>query len=327
MVREVLSSKLGLILFCDIGIEHVVVFLNKTDVADPEMIELAEMEVRDVMNEVGYKGDDAAIIAGSALCALEDQNPEIGRDAVLKLLDTIDEKIPEPLREVDKPFMMPVEKTYYIAGRGTVITGKVLHGKVKKGDEVQILGYEKEFKTNVVGMETFHQTLEEAVAGDSVGLLIKNIKREDLKRGMVAAAPNTLEMHDNVLAKAYILTADEGGMGKPILHRMRAILFTLLADIRFVVDLMDKDMVLPGEDVTIKIGLGKKLVLRQGQRFTFRALGHTLGTGVITEVLPDFTLKERTVHKMGRTKKERAKFAEKYSDVMAQYGSKVPELG
>lgn len=143
-----------------LGVEHIVVFLNKADIADPEMIELAEMELRDVMNEIGLKGDEVPVVTGSALCALEGVNPEIGRDAVFKLLDTVDQFIPEPKRDIDKPLMLPIEKNYAIAGRGTVATGKIETGRAKKGDEVQILGYDKEIKTTIAGIETFHQTLD-----------------------------------------------------------------------------------------------------------------------------------------------------------------------
>ena len=315
-----------LVLAKQIGIQHIVVYLNKADIADKEMVELAEMELRDVMTEIGFSGDSVPIITGSALAALEGASPEIGRDSILKLLDTIDEYIPEPVRDLDKPFMLPIERTHAIQGRGTVVTGKVERGVLKKGDEVQILGFDKDMKTTIAGIEMFKQILDDARAGDSIGALIRGVKREDVRRGMVLCAPGSLQLSDQAMAKVYFLNKEEGGFPKPILTHLVSTLFTMTADMKFKLDFIDKEMVMPGEDIEMRIRLPKSLVLEKGQRFTVREMGYTLATGVITEVLPNMTLTEKQAFMKGRTRKEREAFAEKYAEVLKEYTTK-PVLG
>lgn len=200
-----------LLLAKQIGIEHIVVFLNKADAADKEMLELVEMELRELLTEHGYNGDEVPIVTGSALCALEGKEPEIGRDAVMKLLDTVDSYIPTPIRELDKPFLMPIENVYSIPGRGTVVTGRLNRGVIKKGMECEIVGYNKFFKTTITGIEMFHKILEEAQAGDQLGALIRGVKREEVRRGMALCKPGTIKQHDHFEVQVYVLKKEEGG--------------------------------------------------------------------------------------------------------------------
>lgn len=198
-----------------IGINHIVVFINKVDAADQEMVDLVEMEIRELMSEMGYDGDKTPVIKGSALCALEGRNPEIGSDAIMQLLNEVDTYVPTPIRELDKPFLLPVENVYSIPGRGTVVTGRLERGVVKKGQECEFVGYNKVFKSTVTGVEMFHQILEEAQAGDQLGALVRGLKRDDIRRGMVMAKPGSVKANDQIEAQVYILSKEEGGRSKP----------------------------------------------------------------------------------------------------------------
>lgn len=206
------------------------------------------MEMRELLTEMGYDGENIPMIKGSALSALEGKQPEIGSAAIAKLLDAIDQHIPDPVRELDKPFLMPVEGTHSIPGRGTVVTGKLDRGKIKKGMECEFIGYTKSFKSTITGIEMFHQTLEEAHAGDQLGALIKGTKREDIRRGMIMCKPGSMKAHDNFEAQAYILLEKEGGRKKPIINYMQLVLYSKTWDCPVQVLMKDKSMVMPGED-------------------------------------------------------------------------------
>ncbi|XP_058789528.1 elongation factor Tu, mitochondrial-like [Phymastichus coffea] len=304
------QTKEHLLLAKQIGIEHIVVFINKVDAADAEMVELVEMEIRELMTEMGFNGDKVAVIKGSALCALEGKNPEIGKDAILKLLEACDNNVPVPERELDKPFLLPVEGTYSIAGRGTVVTGRLERGKLKKGTEVEFLGYEKSIKSTVTGIEMFHKILEYAEAGDQLGALVKGLKREDVRRGMVMAKPGSIKSHNHIEAQAYILTTEEGGRKKPIQDRIQLQMYSKTWDIPVSVTVPGKNMAMPGEDATLDLKLLKSMVCEKGQRFTLRDGNTTVGTGVITNLLTPLTEDEKFIlleGKKGIRKLERLK--------------------
>ena len=237
-----------LLLAKQIGINHIVVFINKVDAADAEMVELVEMEIRELLTEMGYNGDAIEIIKGSALMALEGKNPEIGAESILKLLDAIDKSIPTPERDLDKPFLMPVENVYSIAGRGTVVTGRLERGIIKKGMEAEFVGYNKVIKSTITGIEMFHQILSEAQAGDQLGALVRGLKREDVRRGMVLCKPGTMKAYDNIEAQAYILSPNEGGRKKPIANFMQLQMYSKTWDCPAVVSIPEKNMAMPGED-------------------------------------------------------------------------------
>lgn len=237
-----------LLLSRQIGINHIVVFINKVDAADQEMVDLVEMEIRELMTEMGYDGDNAPIVRGSALCALEGKSPEIGADAILKLLEEVDKHIPTPVRELDKPFLLPVESVYSIVGRGTVVTGRLERGVIKKGNECEFVGYNKVIKSTVTGVEMFHQILEEAQAGDQVGALVRGIKRDDIKRGMIMCKPGTLKAIDHLEAQVYILNKEEGGRHKPFTSFIQLQMFSRTWDCAAQVTIPGKEMVMPGED-------------------------------------------------------------------------------
>lgn len=294
-----------LLLAKQIGINHIVVFINKVDAADQEMVDLVEMEIRELMSEMGYDGDNVPVIKGSALCALEGKNPEIGADAVMKLLEEVDKFIPTPTRDLDKPFLLPVENVYSIPGRGTVVTGRLERGIVKKGSECEFVGYNKVIKSTVTGVEMFHQILEEAQAGDQLGALVRGVKRDDIKRGMVMCKPGSVKAHDNLEAQVYILSKDEGGRSKPFTSFIQLQMFSRTWDCAAQVNIPDKEMVMPGEDAKLVLRLMRPMVLEQGQRFTLRDGHLTLGTGVVTKVLNPLTEEERLSLTEGKKAREK----------------------
>ncbi|VVC92682.1 unnamed protein product [Leptidea sinapis] len=248
-----------LVLAKQIGIQHVVVFINKVDAADQEMVELVEMEIRELMTEMGYDGENLPVVKGSALCALDGKNPDIGADAISKLLEEVDRFIPTPIRDLDKPFLLPVEAVHSIPGRGTVVTGRLQRGVLKKGTECEIVGHGKVMKTTVTGVEMFHKTLDEAQAGDQLGALVRSIKREQIRRGMVMSKPGTVKAHDNIEAAVYVLSKEEGGRSKPFTSFIQLQIFTLrLGDITLgtgVITKINKEL---SEDERLKILEGKK---------------------------------------------------------------------
>ncbi|XP_057655245.1 elongation factor Tu, mitochondrial [Diorhabda carinulata] len=294
-----------LLLAKQIGVEHIVVFINKVDAADQEMVELVEIEIRELLTEMGFDGDNIPIIAGSALCALEGKNPEIGSEAVMKLLKEVDRYIPTPVRELDKPFLLPVEHTYSIPGRGTVVTGRLERGILKKGAECEFVGYNKVLKSVVTGIEMFHQILDEAHAGDQVGALVRGLKRDDVKRGMILAKPGTVKSHDHIEAQVYVLSKDEGGRTKPFTSFIQLQMFCRTWDCAAQVVVPDKEMVMPGEDSRLILKMMRPMVLEQGKRFTLRDGSQTLGTGVVTKTLPRLTENERMALTEGKKAREK----------------------
>jgi len=289
-----------------IGITHLVVYINKVDAADSEMVELVEMEVVELLNEMGFDGASTPIVKGSALCALEDKEQAIGRDTIEELMSTVDSYIPVPERDLDKPFMLPVEAVFSIPNRGTVVTGRLDRGRVKKGQEVEFLGLVKKFKAVVTGIETFQKTLEEAHAGDNMGALIRGLKRDQVKRGMTMCKPGAYKAHDNVEAKVYKLTAEEGGSDKPINHMSNLSIFSRTWNMVAQVRLPEgKDMMMDGEDGNMVLRFPKPLMLEKGQRFTIRNGPKTIGTGVFTQVLKNLTEDEREDIHLGKKKREK----------------------
>lgn len=276
-----------LLLARQIGVEHVVVFINKADaVDDKEMLELVEIEIRELLTEFGYDGENTPVVTGSALCALENREPELGVNAIMKLLEIVDSYIPLPQRELDKPFLLPIEASYSIPGRGTVVTGTMERGIIKKGDETEFLGFSKAFKSVVTGIEMFHKSLDRAEAGDNLGALVRGLKREDIRRGMVMCKPGSVKPHQKVKAQVYILSKEEGGRHKPFVTNFMPVMFSLTWDMVCRVALPPgKDMVMPGEDTSLELTLRMPMVLEKGQRFTLRDGNKTIGTGLVTEIL------------------------------------------
>uniref|UniRef100_A0ABI7Z417 Elongation factor Tu, mitochondrial n=1 Tax=Felis catus TaxID=9685 RepID=A0ABI7Z417_FELCA len=273
--------------YVKIGVEHVVVYINKADaVQDSEMVELVELEIRELLTEFGYKGEETPVIVGSALCALEQRDPELGLKSVQKLLDAVDTYIPVPTRDLEKPFLLPVESVYSIPGRGTVVTGTLERGILKKGDECEFLGHSKNIRTVVTGIEMFHKSLERAEAGDNLGALVRGLKREDLRRGLVMAKPGTIQPHQKVEAQVYILSKEEGGRHKPFVSHFMPVMFSLTWDMACRVILPPgKELAMPGEDLKLSLILRQPMILEKGQRFTLRDGNRTIGTGLVTETL------------------------------------------
>lgn len=239
-----------LLLARQIGVKHIVVYINKVDAADAEMIDLVEMEIRELMSEMGFDGDNVPVIRGSARCALEDKSPEIGQESIVKLLDVIDTAIPVAEREMDKPFLMSIEHVYSIPNRGTVVSGLLERGTLKKGTECEITGYNKTVKSTVTGIEMFHQILEQAQAGDQMGAMIRGVKRDDIRRGMVLVKPGSVKLVDNVDAQVYILKKDEGGRERPFTNFAQLQLFSKTWDCAAQVLVPGGNMVMPGTDGT-----------------------------------------------------------------------------
>ncbi|KAJ3140089.1 translation elongation factor Tu [Physocladia obscura] len=290
------QTKEHLLLARQVGIESIVVFVNKVDaVDDKEMLELVEMEMRDLLSDYGFPGDKVPIIMGSALCALNDTNPELGEQSIIKLMEAVDEHIPVPTRDLDKPFLMPVEDVFSIAGRGTVCTGRVERGVITKGAEVEIIGFGQTLKTTVTGVEMFHKELDRAEAGDNAGLLLRGLKREQLRRGQVIAFPGSISPHTTFLAQLYVLTKDEGGRHTPFVDNYRPQLFSRTLDITCAITWPDTEagnanrnegkMIMPGDNVEMQIELTQPMALNEGLRFTVREGGKTVGTGVVSKIL------------------------------------------
>ncbi|XP_075942354.1 elongation factor Tu, mitochondrial [Anarhichas minor] len=276
-----------LLLARQIGVDHVVVFINKADaVEDKEMVELVEIEIRELLTEFGYDGENTPVVVGSALCALENREPELGVNAVMNLLDIVDSYVPLPKRELEKPFLLPIEGVYSIPGRGTVVTGTMERGIIKKGDDCEFVGHNRSFKSVVTGIEMFHKSLDRAEAGDNLGALVRGLKREDIRRGMVMCKPGSIMPYQTIKAQVYVLSKEEGGRHKPFVTNFMPVMFSLTWDMACRVTLPDdKEMVMPGEDTSLTLTLRQPMVLEKGQRFTLRDGNKTIGTGLVTDIL------------------------------------------
>jgi elongation factor Tu len=268
-----------------VGVPALVVFLNKMDLADPDLVELVEMEVRELLSKYGFDGDNIPIVKGSAVAALEDKTPEIGEQAILELMEAVDSYIPQPERAKDKPFLMPVEDVFSISGRGTVATGRVERGIVKVGDEIEVVGLRPTSKTIVTGVEMFRKLLDQGEAGDNIGALLRGTKREDLERGQVLAAPGSITPHTKFHAQAYILTKEEGGRHTPFFTNYRPQFYFRTTDVTGIVALQEgTEMVMPGDNVSIDVDLIAPIAMDDGLRFAIREGGRTVGSGVVAKV-------------------------------------------
>ena len=269
-----------------VGVPALVVFLNKMDLADPELVELVELEVRDLLSSYQFPGDDIPIIQGSAVCALEGKQPEIGEDAVLKLMAAVDSYIPQPERAIDRPFLMPIEDVFSISGRGTVVTGRVERGIVNVGDEVEIVGIKNTVKTIVTGVEMFRKLLDRGEAGDNIGALLRGTKREDVERGQVLAKPGSITPHKKFKAEAYVLTKEEGGRHTPFFTNYRPQFYFRTTDVTGVVQLPEGvEMVMPGDNVSMDVELIQPIAMDEGLRFAIREGGRTVGAGVVAKIM------------------------------------------
>jgi elongation factor Tu len=270
-----------------VGVPALVVFMNKVDmVDDPELIELVEMEVRELLSSYQFPGDDIPIIKGSALMALEGKNPELGHDAILKLMEAVDNYIPQPDRPKDQPFLMPIEDVFSISGRGTVVTGRIERGIVKVGEEVEIIGIRPTTKTTVTGVEMFRKLLDQGEAGDNVGALLRGIDRTGVERGQVLAKPGSITPHKKFKAEAYILTKEEGGRHTPFFTNYRPQFYFRTTDVTGVVSLPEgTEMVMPGDNVTMDVELITPIAMEEKLRFAIREGGRTVGAGVVAKIV------------------------------------------
>jgi len=270
-----------------VGVPALVVYLNKVDqVDDEELLELVEMEVRELLSSYEFPGDDIPIVRGSALCALEDRNPEMGRESILKLMEAVDSYIPQPERPKDQPFLMPIEDVFSISGRGTVVTGRIERGVVKVGEEVEIVGIRDTSKTVVTGVEMFRKLLDQGEAGDNVGCLLRGVDREGVERGQVLAKPGSITPHRKFKAEAYILTKEEGGRHTPFFANYRPQFYFRTTDVTGVVTLPEgTEMVMPGDNVSFEVELITPIAMEEKLRFAIREGGRTVGAGVVAGIV------------------------------------------
>ena len=270
-----------------VGVPFIVVYLNKADmVDDPELLELVELEIRELLSSYDFPGDDIPIITGSALKALEGEKSELGEDSIHRLMDAVDSYIPQPERAVDKPFLMPVEDVFSISGRGTVATGRVERGIIKVGEEVEIVGIKATAKTVVTGVEMFRKLLDEGRAGDNIGALLRGVKREEIERGQVLAKPGSITPHTKFKAEAYVLTKEEGGRHTPFFNGYRPQFYYRTTDVTGIVDLpAGVEMVMPGDNVAMVINLITPIAMDEGLRFAIREGGRTVGAGVGSAII------------------------------------------
>ena len=270
-----------------VGVPYIVVFMNKVDaVDDPELLDLVELEVRELLSKYEFPGDQIPVIRGSALKALEGDASEIGEGSIGKLLEALDSYIPQPQREVDKPFLMPVEDVFSISGRGTVATGRIERGKIKVGEEVEVVGIKATAKTVVTGVEMFRKILDEGQAGDNVGCLLRGIKREEIERGQVLAKPGSITPHMKFEAEAYVLTKEEGGRHTPFFNGYRPQFYFRTTDVTGVATLPEgTEMVMPGDNIKLVVQLIMPIAMDEGLRFAIREGGRTVGAGVVAKIL------------------------------------------
>lgn len=276
-----------IVLARNVNVPALVVFLNKVDmVDDPEMVDMVEEEIRDLLKKYDFPGDTIPVVRGSALKALEGDNSELGTQAIQKLMDAVDEFIPEPARPIDKPFLMPIEGVFSISGRGTVATGRIEAGQVKVGEEVEIIGFGTTLKSTVTGVEMFQKSLDLGIAGDNVGLLLRGVKKEDIERGMVIAKPGSIKPHKKFKCKAYILSKEEGGRHSPFFSGYRPQFYFRTTDVTGVVTLAEgREMVMPGDDVELNVELISPIAMDEQLRFAIREGGRTVGSGMVTQII------------------------------------------
>ncbi|MCL5875494.1 MAG: elongation factor Tu [Candidatus Dependentiae bacterium] len=276
-----------IVLAKNVNVPALVVFLNKCDmVDDPEMIDMVEEEIRDLLKKYDFPGDKIPVVRGAAVKALNGDKGELGYEAMQKLMDAVDTYIPNPTREVDKPFLMPIEQVFSISGRGTVVTGRIETGKVKVGDEVELIGFGANAKTTVTGVEMFRKILNDAQAGDNVGLLLRGTKKEDVERGMVMAKPGSITPHTKFQCKVYILTTPEGGRATPFFNGYRPQFYFRTTDVTGIVTLPEgREMVMPGDNVELTVELIAPVAMDKDLRFAIREGGRTVGSGVVTQII------------------------------------------
>jgi elongation factor Tu len=274
-----------ILLASQVGVKYIVVFMNKVDmVDDPELLDLVEMEIRELLEAKGFK--DSPVVRGSALLALEGKDDEIGKKKIIELIEAVDSYVPEPKRELDKDFLMPVEDVFSISGRGTVVTGKIEQGKLKVGEEVEIVGLKDTQKTACTGIEMFRKLLDEGHAGDNVGVLLRGTKRDDVERGQVLCKPGSIKAHKKFEGEVYVLTKEEGGRHTPFFNNYRPQFYFRTTDVTGSVELpKDKEMVMPGDNVTFAVELITPIAMEEGLRFAVREGGRTVGSGVISLIL------------------------------------------
>ena len=269
-----------------VGVPRIIVYMNKADmVDDEELVDLVEMEVREILDQYEFPGDDTPLIIGSALKALEGDEGELGTQSIEKLIQALDDYIPEPERPVDQPFLMPIEDVFSISGRGTVVTGRIARGIVKVGDEIEIIGIRETQTTTCTGVEMFRKLLDEGRAGENVGVLLRGTKREEVERGQVLAVPGSITPHTVFDAEVYVLSKDEGGRHTPFFKGYRPQFFFETTDVTGTVELpTDVEMVMPGDNVNMAVELGSPIAMEEGQRFAIREGGRTVGAGVVTKI-------------------------------------------
>jgi elongation factor Tu len=269
-----------------VGVPALVVFMNKIDIADAELADLVEMEIRELLSKYKYPGDDIPVVKGSALAAVEGTNPELGEKAIVKLMEAVDSYIPTPARDIDKPFLMPVEDVFSISGRGTVVTGRIERGIVKVGEEIDIIGIKELQKSTVTGVEMFRKLLDEGRAGDNVGLLLRGTKREDVERGQCMIKPGTVKPHAKFRCEVYILTKEEGGRHTPIFKGYRPQFYFRTTDVTGSITLNDGvEMIMPGDNTSFGVELIAPVAMEKGLRFAIREGGRTIGAGTVSDIV------------------------------------------
>ncbi len=270
-----------------VGVPAIVVYMNKMDmVDDPELLELVEMEIRDLLTSYQFPGDEIPVIKGSAKVALDGGDPKLGHDSIIALMDAVDSYIPQPQRPVDKPFLMPIEDVFSISGRGTVVTGRVEQGVIKVGEEVEIVGLRPTQKTTVTGIEMFRKLLDQGEAGDNIGVLLRGTKREEVERGQVLAVPGTITPHTEFECQCYVLTKEEGGRHTPFFANYRPQFYFRTTDVTGTIELpAGTEMVMPGDNITMKVKLIVPVAMAEGLRFAIREGGHTVGAGTVSKII------------------------------------------
>ena len=270
-----------------VGVPAIVVYMNKVDqVDDPELLDLVEMEIRELLSSYDFPGDEIPVIRGSALVALEDGDPTIGHDSIIKLMEAVDDYIPQPDRPKDKPFLMPIEDVFSISGRGTVVTGRVERGVLHVGDDIEIVGIKPTQKTTCTGIEMFRKLLDEGEAGDNIGVLLRGTKREEVERGQVLAAPGTITPHTDFNCECYILTKEEGGRHTPFFSNYRPQFYFRTTDVTGAIELPEgTEMVMPGDNIRMTVKLIHPIAMNEGLRFAIREGGHTVGAGVVSKII------------------------------------------